>query len=666
MNIKAAPALLGLALLTIPLCAEEDDRIVVTGNKNPQSIEDTVEAVEVVDKEEIQEMGARNAEEVLANIPGITIYYHPQAVVMIQGFEGEYVKVLIDGIEVTGDIGGATPVGQIPVTDIERIEIVRGASSVLYGSDAMGGVINIITHSPDKDDEEDTSLELDFSLFQEVSSNLRLYGGATAGVKGEHFYTDLSFSYDYDDGLYETEENTMGIMVDMYDVATYALGYGKIRSGWRDDRGSVNLFATWMNRTQETSLSDELGYAYDDTRFEMGLDGSLSINETSDLNGFLTWKTYDHEVTDIYYNYDTESTDESNYEDYEGELGYLKDLGLFHQVLTGINVQYETLGGDDFDGETYESKYLSWYLQDTWNWEGMDILRIVTGMRLDLSPPSYDDEDLLYKLTPKVSLRWDPAEDVVYRLSYGMGYKMPTLKQKYWRFFHTSPSFMLVGNPDLDPETSHSFNTSVEYRRDSGWTYSGGAYFNYVLDMIDSEEISSDSGTWTYDDGTTASYDSIRTYVNKDEAITSGVDLSADYSGKNWKGSLGYSWILALYNDDDTEGFEQLTGRNPHQIKGDISYTMPSRRTLFRLSGQWLAPELTDEDEDYYSPDYLMVDFRVEQPLLKDKLSVYGQIGNLLNNYHFIDGNEEGEESQEDYYELYDGIIFTLGARYVY
>ncbi|MDC7218676.1 MAG: TonB-dependent receptor [Spirochaetales bacterium] len=667
MKKELAGAVLILLAATALSAENETDRIVISGNKTVQNAEDTVEAVEVIDEEEIKEMGARNVEEVLEGVLGITIYDHPQSTVMLQGFEGEYVKVLVDGIEITGDIGGATPIAQIPVTDIERIEIVRGASSVLYGSDAMGGVINIITHTPEVSKKGENPLKLNFSLFQEVSSNSRLYGGISGSVKATHLYADLTASYDYDDGLYETEENTLGNMVDLYDVAAYRLGYGKSRIGWRGDRGDISLFATYMNRFQETSLSSEAGISYDDSRVELGLDGSLSLNDTSDMSGFLTWKTYDHDVTDIYYNYDTEEEETSAYEDVEGEWRYLKEVGLSHQILTGFNGRYESLGGDSFEGDTYEAKYVSWYLQDTWNKDSMDILRVVPGIRLDVCPPSYDDEDLLYKVTPKVSLRWDPASDWVYRVSYGMGYKVPTLKQKYWRFFHVSPyNFMLVGNPNLVPETSHGLNTSVEYGQARGWSFTGSAYFNYLFDMITTVISDDESGTWTSDDGTTTDYIYIRTYENKDEAITAGVDVSAQYAKGGWKGSIGYSWGLAKYNDDDTDGFEDLSGRSPHQVKGDVTYTLPDWKTKARLSAQWLAPELIDEDDGGYSPDYFMVDLRLEQPFLKDRLSLYGEVGNLLNNYHFIEGTEEGEESQEDYYGLYDGMIFTLGARYTY
>lgn len=128
-----------------PTAQEEADIIVVTGTKFEQNIEDSVEDIEVITAEEMEQSGAKNLSEAVENISGIIVTGHPTDTIMLQGFDGDYVKILIDGVEVTGDIGGSVAVSQISTADIERIEIIRGASSALYGSDAIGGVINIIT-----------------------------------------------------------------------------------------------------------------------------------------------------------------------------------------------------------------------------------------------------------------------------------------------------------------------------------------------------------------------------------------------------------------------------------------------------------------------------------------------------------------------------------------
>jgi len=96
---------------SVLLSAQETEKppvIVVTGNKIEQVAEESVEKVTVVAEEKIAEMGAKNAAEVLQNIPGVTVTEHPMEGVSMQGFSGAYVKVLIDGVAVGGDVGGAS------------------------------------------------------------------------------------------------------------------------------------------------------------------------------------------------------------------------------------------------------------------------------------------------------------------------------------------------------------------------------------------------------------------------------------------------------------------------------------------------------------------------------------------------------------------------------
>ncbi|MDR1909316.1 MAG: TonB-dependent receptor plug domain-containing protein, partial [Spirochaetaceae bacterium] len=191
--MKARIVLLAALALCSLAAAQEGPVMVVTGAKVAEDIQDAVEAVEVISREEAAALGARTAADVLESIPGVVLFERAQSTVMMQGFDGAYVKVLVDGMEITGDEGGATPVSLLPVSDIERIEIVRGASSVLYGSDALGGVINIITKKPE-------GRGLSLRTRQEFSSNLRYYGEGFLGWDSPSVSLSLRGGFDWDGG----------------------------------------------------------------------------------------------------------------------------------------------------------------------------------------------------------------------------------------------------------------------------------------------------------------------------------------------------------------------------------------------------------------------------------------------------------------------------------
>ena len=127
----------------------EDDVITVSADKIEQQIDESVEQKRTITNEDIRKSGAKTVGDALKTLPDVTVSAatagNANESVTMQGLGNGYVKIMIDGVSVSTDISGATPIFQIPVENIERIEVIKGADSVLYGSEAMGGVINIIT-----------------------------------------------------------------------------------------------------------------------------------------------------------------------------------------------------------------------------------------------------------------------------------------------------------------------------------------------------------------------------------------------------------------------------------------------------------------------------------------------------------------------------------------
>lgn len=128
---------------------QDEDVIVVSASKIDQLIDTSSEKVNVISEEELEKKGAKTLAEALRSVPGVIVsnsaLKNKSSSVMIQEFDGQYVKVLVDGVAVSAENAGAVYLERIPIENIDHIEIVQGAASALYGSDAMGGVINIIT-----------------------------------------------------------------------------------------------------------------------------------------------------------------------------------------------------------------------------------------------------------------------------------------------------------------------------------------------------------------------------------------------------------------------------------------------------------------------------------------------------------------------------------------
>ncbi|GHV96171.1 hypothetical protein AGMMS50293_24910 [Spirochaetia bacterium] len=661
MNFKQAVIFTQLLVITNIVFAQQGPVMVVTGSKVEEDAKEAVTAVEVISRDEIEALGAKTVAEVMENIPGVIIFDHPQATVMMQGFEGAYVKVLVDGVEVTGDVGGATPVSAIPVSDIERIEIVRGASSVLYGSDAMGGVINIITKKPDKD-------RFSFRTRHEFASNLRYYGDAYAGYDNKYFALSLGGAFDWDDGKITKTQNNMGKLVDIYDVAAARLGSARGNAIWHHRGGDLELFGSWSDSLLTTSADLENGYEFANTKIEGGLRNSWSFSDLALLDGFLSYHRLKYDAQKKNYSFNTESPyADSLFQDIEGEVRFSWEPVISHSLLFGVNARREALESDSFEAEK-SMVTLAAFAQDTWNIKGLDRFRIVPGLRFDWRLPNSTNEENIIKLTPKLAFRYDPTDALALRLSYGMGFKTPSLKQNYWVFFHPAPyNFLLTGNPNLRPETSHGFNASADYAVTKKFQVNIGAYFNYITDLIDDYISDESSGSAVNTSGNLQPYIYTRTYRNVGKAITSGGDLSLRYNGQRLKLMGAYNLIVARGYDEEEGAYTDLPSRVPHQVNLSAAYTIPVIETTVSLRANWNAPQIagggmSGGDAAGHSPDYLMMNFRLSKFFFKEKLEVYGVIHNILNNSHFIKGSEG--QSQRDYFGLRDGIIFSLGGSF--
>ncbi|MDR2398199.1 MAG: TonB-dependent receptor [Spirochaetaceae bacterium] len=661
MRLNRSGFLTLMLVLPIFLSGQEDQEapvMVVSGAKVAQDIEDTVEAVEVINAETIASMGAKTVAEVMANIPGVVIYDHPQATVMMQGFEGAYVKVLIDGMEITGDTGGATPVNLIPVSDIERIEIIRGASSVLYGSDAMGGVINIITKKPKRG-------KLSVSTKQEFASSIRYYGEGALSYANQWFGFSLGGSFDWDNGSITEQRNNRRETVELYQVPAARLGSLRGEASWYHPGGELALYGSWMDSLIQVSADIENGYDFMNTKIEGGLKETWRLSDFALLDGFFSYRQLDYDADRLNYSrHTTADYADSLFRDLEGEARFSCEPGISHALLFGLNLKREALESDSFDTEKSVVS-LSAFTQDTWNIGGADIFRIVPGLRFDYRPPNDPEETPIYKLSPKLSFRYDPTDDLVLRLAYGMGFKTPSLKQHYWFFFHPAPyNFLIRGNPDLTPETSQGFNLSGDYTLTPELTASAGAFFNYIFDLIDAITVDENPGVAVNAGGELQNYTSVMQYRNVGRAITLGGDLSLAFNGRRLKTTLTYSYTLAKEFDDTADDWIDLPSRVPHQVMASGSYRIPVIETTVQLRVNWNAPQLISFADNTYTPDYLMVNLRIGKTFFNEKVELYGGVQNLLNNLHFVKGTEA--QSQEEYYGLRDGVILSIGVRFTW
>ncbi|CEM62461.1 TonB-dependent receptor [Treponema phagedenis] len=656
------------------LYAQEKDSavIVVTGNKVEQAAEEAVDKVTVVSEEKIAEMGAKNVAEVLQNLPGITVTEHPMEGVSMQGFSGAYVKVLIDGVAVGGDVGGASPIALIPSSDIDHIEIIKGASSALYGSDAMGGVINIIT----KKNRSSWSL----STKQEIDIHKHYFGMAGFSYKNKLFGINGIGSFDNMPGMITREFDPLGRKIDTFIFPKTRMGFGRLSTDFYLPTGTMQLYGTYTNHDRYMNQAEDIANRFTSEKGEAGFKGAFDFGESAQMNVFSSYKYFKHFFDEIYTAYTDDNIKRrySTFHEVETEVNANYDFSIAHSLLAGMNIKWAMMQGIDFPKPKHSALF-GIFTQYVWNMKGEDVLRIVPGLRFDLAPPMLKGDRTLWQLTPKLSIRYDPLDVLTMRFSYGMGFKVPTLKQKYWLFFHPAPvNFVLLGNPLLKPEYSQGFNASLEYRPVEGLRFGASGYFNYVNNLIFAVETDKREGYFPDSNGNLHAVTGLREYLNIDRVMTVGGDFSIQY---NWKWiETGVTYTIAgMYNyDTDNKRYYRGAYFVPHQIKFNLTGIIPKSLTRITLGLHWDSPQnirdgfdiraadkikLTDE-KYITSPDKLLVNLHISQKLWQDRIELYAGIKNMLNNISFAKGSDG--RSMKDFYGLKEGIIgyFGIGIKY--
>lgn len=659
----------------------EDDVITVNADKIEQQIDESVEQKRTITNEDIRKSGAKTVGDALKTLPDVTVSAatagNANESVTMQGLGSGYVKIMIDGVSISTDISGATPIFQIPVENIERIEVIKGADSVLYGSEAMGGVINIITKREEPDSEEKNSEEENAEKqkkpkvkiagnvteeigFMPLILGWKNYAAGNLSITSKHISNILIGSFDYNPGKQRPVHDALAGKITYYENPKKLQGFVRNTFTWKDTWGSVGVYGLYTGSKQvsnftKTGFDKGADLTYASQRGELGITGKYINSEKFYLDSFIVGKLY---VLDTIYNvkagiYSSSKRTHSNALDAEFDMRAHWLPNTINDLTFGVNATLTSMSGTTFAKRKYALE-TALFVQDVISLFD-EKLTLVPGARFTVAP-SIQGSGAIYMGTPKFSVKYNPVKTTTLRFSYGMGYKIPSLKEKYWIFRHNyAPglgNFILYGNPKLVPEKSHSFNIGLEQNVKNLFTFSVGGYFNYILDLIDSVVIDRLSSP------------QIREYRNVDKAMTYGGDFSAGTELDRFKIKIGYAYTGAKFFDAPTARWEDLALRVHHRVTAYTSYRIPVIETEVALNMQWNSPQLLTAKTTYHTPDYLMVGLDISKKFLDGKLEIYTALDNMLNNIHFIKGTNK--ETQKQYYGLTDGIVLRVGGKYTF
>lgn len=622
--------------------------IVVTGTRTPKLLSDSPISVAVISEEEIELIAQGTVAQALNYIPGVVVVRNQKDGynIQMQGFDGDNVLVLLNGQPVISPTGSAVDLDQINAQDIQQIEVIKGAASVMYGSSAMGGVINILTKQPDENKAK-------------ISYELGSYAGNS--IEGEELSHQTRINTTLITGEWANQLNLMFKQTPGFDY-----------DDDHDITPAGSLDKTFINLASRGKISDlnaEIKYQFFNEKKDKntGLIAGQNKNKTYtsvvdqhqiDLHiGKDVFDKSSHSVANTSWYINTRLM---NHDETSGQSGSLRDatIGLYEingQYVWAPNKTFELVSGGVLHQDTLEQiktqskteevpfttkESIEAFSQGNWTYKNHQFL---LGFR------AQNDSDFGNHTALRASGMVNfPLENktLQWRYGIGQGYRVPTLKERFYEFDHSSLGYKVYGNPDLAPEESVTANSTINYQQDfKGFSASAEFNMHYtradnLIDLFKDSERSAIEGL------------DVSVYGNIDEATISGFDITTEFSIEQWSTQLSYSYLDARDQND-----VRLESRPYHQIKANLTYSNTKLDLDAVLYLVYQNNEAVPEDQNYQGTlnnEWVTVDFKVNQKI-SDNLSWRFGVENIFDVH---------QDSNADSMQLFDSR--PVSSRYVY
>lgn len=543
--------------------------VVVTGTGTQHLLKNAPVQTEVITNKMLRQYGGKSLEDILSGLTASFAFNEGDmgSQIQLNGLGNNYILILIDGKRIHGDVGGENDLGLIDPHNIEKIEIVKGAQSALYGSDAMAGVINIITKK-----HTENGIYADNTTRYGTHNDLRQHNTLTLNIG--QFSSQTNFQLQRNDGWQNTAEEWAEGMV-LADSRNMTVN--KFRNWQLAERltyqptPNLQLYAEGsyykkniLRPTNGRHPSCDV-YTYD-LRYNnasASIGGKMYLTKKNYISLDVDWNkhAYYYDYTAKHYDYVLLQGDE--YGDQNGEwfsvamlpgqsklqsdqqrvMGLLK--GVFYlpydnTLNAGAEYRYDYLKAPERTGTgTADDWTAALYVQDEFNL--LKWFNLTAGLRL------VDNRNFGFRLTPKVSTMFSVG-DFRFRLGWSQGFKTPTVKELHYRYLHLmgSSTFFNIGNRNLNPQTSNYYSANAEYRG-SKLSASVTGYVNKLDDMIALVNVSEGeipAGVTTAYMGDGSCKVQARMYKNMDDARTTGLDVTLSYKVmKNLTLNAAYSYL---------------------------------------------------------------------------------------------------------------------------
>jgi outer membrane receptor for ferrienterochelin and colicins len=635
--------------------------------------------VRVITRREIELMGSRRLDEVLKEQTGIAMVNDiaggSRAIgVQIQGFSSNYVMVLIDGQPMLGRNSGNFDLSRISVTNIERIEIIKGASSCLYGSDALGGAINIITRHGAIAPQAHASVL--YGTLNTVDATLEgetpfAHQRGSVVLSGNYYRTD-GFNTDT---KYLTAESTTFPPYENYSFQ----GRARYRITKDGTFGITGRYAT-RHSNMFNAWSDETGIADSQTDQDINASASYDHHFGTNLRS-MTRYYFTRFQTDMQAEWLQQGT-LANAEKFgqqahriEQQLTYTPASTL--KLTGGVGGSTEVMDNQELDNK--HALYTAFAFLQT-EWKPADRMQTTLGIRYDYTN--------VYRghVSPSFGVQYHINSTLLAKAGIGAGFKAPDYKMRYQVFYNPAANYLVVGSDriadviqamessgelsfknsymlnqvsgNLQAERSLSNNIGLVWNPSPKWQTELSVFYHRINDQINTVIV-----------GGTTSFSNIYSYRNLPKAENKGLEVSTIYQATtDLQLSAGYQYLIAKdlsvldsiragrwpYNQTinnpitgesrapTVKDYWGIEDRSRHMLNLKALYEYRPWEMNFNLRanirGKYPFQETTAngfiDEYDEFVPDHVLINLTIEKNLWNKKLTLRLIADNLLDFTH--------------------------------
>ena len=532
---------------------ENLDEVLITATRTIRQLSSLPLPAQIITKNEIREINAIRLNDLLTEQTGLITVpdFGGGEGIQLQGLDAQYTLILIDGMPLVGRLAGTLDLNRITVGNIKQIEIVKGASSSLYGSEALGGVINIITETPK------TGFNTDFK--------------SRLGTFNTH---DFNTSVNY-----KKKAFSISTFINRYSSDGYNL----------TENSSLNTVEPFVNNTFNTKLtyaiSERVNVLFSGKYFTQNQDNvaSETLQGESDINEWNAHLKVDYTHNDQWNSqsefyitrYKTEEfledANEGRFSDNfynqllirpEIRIGYSPNEN--NDFIGGIGLNYETLERTSF---TLTPEFVAPYLFLQYDGNPTEKLNVILGARFD------NHNEYKSQFSPKAALRYELNDMFSVKSSIGYGFKAPDFRQLYFDFTNATVGYTVLGynavttaipllesqgliansivpisefKTSLKPENSVSVNLGMDYKLSSRFKLSLNVFRNNIEDLIDTRVIANKTNG-----------QNVFSYYNVNEVYTQGLEFNTTWKLNNQLKITGGYQLLFAKDKEAEKAFER-------------------------------------------------------------------------------------------------------------